>query len=134
VDQGPLVAMQIEDGKRLVDRLLAEGVPVTAAGWIKEAESGFWFLYLVTPLVTEDGAMKAAYWRVNEVIRKLPQPWPYLFAVKLLNPKHPVAEAMVELQRRYPGRPVIPYGYGEDRMGDLSVDGAYLYPPAEAVV
>ena len=55
MDQATLVDMQIEDGRRLVERLVGAGVPVTVAAWVKESESGWWYLYLVTPLVVGDG-------------------------------------------------------------------------------
>ncbi len=71
MDQGTLVAMQIEDGQRLIDRLVGEGIAVTAACWAKESESGQWFLYIATPLVGEDGAKRPAYRRVNTVIREM---------------------------------------------------------------
>jgi hypothetical protein len=51
MDQGPLVSEQIEDGKRFLERLAAQDVPVTAAAWIKESERPRWYLYLATPLV-----------------------------------------------------------------------------------
>ena len=53
--QETLVGMQFKEGRRLLDRLAREGVPVTAAAWVKESESGDWYLYLATPLVAEDG-------------------------------------------------------------------------------
>lgn len=132
MDQGPLVELQIEDGRRLLDHLIAEGVPVTAAGWIKEAENGGWLLYIATPLVPEGGGRRAAYRRVNEVIRGMQEPWPYFFAIRVIHPNHPIARAIAEIQGRYPGRRGIRYGGGS--LGDLRVEGAYIYPPAEAVV
>ena len=62
--QATLVEMQINDGLRLIHRLADEGVLVAAAGWVKEIESGQWFLYLATSLVGEDGATRPAYRRV----------------------------------------------------------------------
>src|SRR5262245_47507467 len=73
MDQSILVDEQINDGKRLFDRLAEEGVAVTAACWLKESESGWWHLYIATPLVGEDGGKKQAYRRMNEVIRQTPE-------------------------------------------------------------
>jgi hypothetical protein len=50
-----LVDMQLKEGQRLIDRLAQEGIAVTAAAWLKESESGDWYLYLATPLVSEGG-------------------------------------------------------------------------------
>ena len=49
--QASLVEMQIIEGQTLIDRLTHEGIGVTAAAWVKESESGDWYLYLATPLV-----------------------------------------------------------------------------------
>ena len=69
--QATLVEMQIKQGEILIERLAHEGVAVTAAGWVKESESGDWYLYLATPLVSEGGAKTPAYRRVNAVIREM---------------------------------------------------------------
>src|SRR5262245_39407751 len=74
MDQGTLVEMQIDNGNRLLDQLVEEGVPVAAAAWLKESDDGQWFLYIATPLVDEGGATKEAYRHVNLVIRRLPEP------------------------------------------------------------
>ena len=69
--QAALVEMQIKEGQTLIERLTHDGIEVTAAAWVKETESGDWYLYLATPFVSEDGATKAAYRRVNAVIREM---------------------------------------------------------------
>jgi hypothetical protein len=131
MDQGSLVEMQIEDGKRLIDRLVEEGIPVAAAGWLKEAEDGQWFLYIASPLVDEEGATKAAYRRVNAVIRQMPQPfWIHPLEIKLVEPGSPIARAMRELNARIPGP--SPIRYGGAQIGGMSIEGAYIYPPVLA--
>jgi hypothetical protein len=40
MDYVPLVEDQIEDGRRLIARLVAEGFKVTAASWIWDTEDG----------------------------------------------------------------------------------------------
>jgi hypothetical protein len=42
--QATMVEMQIKEGQRLLGRLAQEGVAVTAAAWVKESESGDWYL------------------------------------------------------------------------------------------
>jgi hypothetical protein len=76
MDQGAWVSEQINDGKGFLERLAEEGVPVTAAAWVKESENGRWYLYLATPLVPEDGGKRPAYRRINTVFRQMPQPSP----------------------------------------------------------
>ena len=41
--EATLVDMQLKEGQRLIDRLAQEGVAVTAAGWVKQCESGDWY-------------------------------------------------------------------------------------------
>jgi hypothetical protein len=129
MDQGTLVEMQIEDGRKLIDRLTEEGVPVTAAFWAKESESGQWFLYLATPLVGEDGATKPAYRRMNAVFRRMPAPfWIDPLEVKLIGTADPITQDVLAVHERAGKSRVWPVRWGGTRLGDLSVDGAYFYP------
>jgi hypothetical protein len=132
MDQDTLVEMLKDDGQRLIDRLIEEGVGVSGACWLKEAENGLWFLYIATPLVDEGGATLAAYRRVNAVQRNLQQPLsldPLL--IRLVGPDSPVSQAVQEVHRRYPGR--TPTHVGGTRFGGVSVEGVYVYPPSPAV-
>ncbi len=61
VDSIALVGEQINAGRKLIERLKGAGIPVSAAAWVKPTERFHWYLYLVTPLVGEDGAKKLAY-------------------------------------------------------------------------
>src|SRR5262245_54444717 len=108
MDQATLVDSQIQDGQKLIDRLIQEGFPVTAASWVKESESGRWYLYIATPVVPPQGGTLEAYRRLNAVKRQMPQPfWIGLFRVKVVGARSPLAEAVRELHRRYPGsRPI----------------------------
>jgi hypothetical protein len=126
--QATLVDIQIKDGQRLIDRLTQEGVVVTAAAWVKESESGDWYLYLATPLVTEGGGKRSAYHRVNAVIRELLKEGfgmdPY--AKKVIGPHDPIARDLVANRGVHPGGPPTPFR--GSRLGDLDVEEAYIYP------
>jgi hypothetical protein len=127
--QATLVEMQINEGQRLIDRLVQEGVDVTAAAWVKESESGDWYLYLVTPLVGADGATRPAYHRVNTVIREMQKEGFGMdpFAKKVIGPHDPIARDMVANRGGRPGGPPTPFR--GSRLGDLGVEEAYIYPP-----
>ena len=131
MDQGILVDARIADGQKLITRLAENGVPVLAACWMKESDGGLWFLYLVTPLVGKDGATTPAYRRINAVIRALPEPpgidpwW-----IKAVGPSEPVGLALLDIQRRHPGK--LPSWYDGARLGDVSIDTAYIYAPPVA--
>src|SRR6266567_8434008 len=114
--QAPLVEMQIKEGQTLIDRLTYEGIGVTAAAWVKESESGDWYLYLATPLVGADGATKAAYRRVNAVIREMEKEGFGMdpFEKKVIGPHDPIARDM--LAQRDGRRVRTPTWFGGSRL------------------
>jgi hypothetical protein len=126
--QATLVDMHIKEGQRLIDRLTKEGVAVTAAAWVKESESGDWYLYLATPLVTDDGGKRPAYHRVNEVIRELRKEGFVMdpFAKKVIGPHDPIAADLVANRDGRPGGP--PTSFRGSRLGNLAVEEAFIYP------
>jgi len=125
--------MQIADGKRLVDRLAEEGVPVIGACWLKEAEAGQWFLYLITPLVNEKRDTRPAYRRVNAVLDQMPQPfWIDPMEYKVVGPDSAVGKALHDLYR-HPRR-TSPLRSGSGQLDGVSIEGAYVYPPVSAAV
>src|SRR5204863_7247485 len=84
MDQTPLVEGQITEGQKLIDRLIEEGVPVRAAAWVTESDSGRWYLYLVTPLVSDEGGKGPAYLRIREVRQTMPESvWIGPFQIKV---------------------------------------------------
>ncbi len=129
--QAALVEMQIKEGQTLIERLTHEGIEVTAAAWVKESESGDWYFYLATPLVGEDRATKAAYRRVNAVVRQMEKEGFGMdpFSKKLIGPHDPIARDMVARRGRLAGSLKR---FTNSRLGNLTVEEAYIYPPAPA--
>jgi hypothetical protein len=127
--QATLVEMQIKEGQILIERLALEGIAVTAAGWVKESDSGDWYLYLTTPLVGEDGATRSAYRRVNAVIRKMEEEGFRMdpFEKKVIGPHDSIARDMVANRAARPGGPPTPFR--GNHLGELAVEEAYIYPP-----
>jgi hypothetical protein len=113
--------------------LAEEDVAVAGAAWVKETETGRWYLYLVTPLVGKEGGKIPAYRRVNEVIRQIPQPfWVDPLEIKVVAPSSPFAADIADLQQRYPeGKPIR---YGGWRLGEVSMEAAYIYPSVGSAV
>jgi len=125
--------MQITDGKRFVDRLLEEGIPMTAACWLKETDGGLWYLYLVTPLIQEGRPRQPAQRRVNAVLRQMPEPfWIGYGETKLVGPDSPVGKALEDLYKR--PRPSAVLRSGSSQFGGVEVDAIYPYPPPKAPV
>jgi hypothetical protein len=133
MDKEPLVEMYVEDGRRVVEHLVAEGIEVKAAAWIRGAEENSWSLYLATPLVHKKGRKRNAYMRILAMLQEITPPLrmaPY--AITLIAPDDPVALAVQEIHRRYPGSGS--YQYTGASFGGMSVDGVYIYPPVPAPV
>jgi hypothetical protein len=101
-------------------------VPVTAGGWMKESDAGFWYLYLVTPLVGEGGGRRLAYRRILGVIRGLPGPLQVdPFQIKAVGPWEPVGKAILEAQQSHSGRRSV--RFGEGTLGGVEIEAAYVY-------
>jgi hypothetical protein len=125
MDQSALVEMQWEEGEALIRRLIGEGIHVSQACWVKEAEEGGVYLYIATSLVDEQG-LPAAYRRLHPILRQELK-WVDPFEIKLISPNHPVAEAVETLHKKYPG--VTPTRFGGAQFGGMSVDWVIIYPP-----
>src|SRR5262245_21135730 len=105
MDQITLVESLIREGQNLMDRLTANGIVIKAAAWVKESDGGFWYLYLVTPLVGKDGGIRLAYRRINAVMRASPEPLlSDPFQKKVFGPSELVGRVLMDFQGRYPGR------------------------------
>src|SRR2546426_12048478 len=91
VDQSTLVEDQIADGRRFVERFAADGNPVQAAFWVKTAEEGLWFLYVVTELIDRVGPA-AAYRAVHAALQKLGESGVSSSEIKVISPKNPIAK------------------------------------------
>jgi hypothetical protein len=132
MDQIPLVAEQIDDGKRLIARLVEEGIPVTAAFWVKESQNGRWYLYIATSLVGKGGATLRAYGRILPLLEHMPPPFGITsFRVKAVGPSDPIAEAALALQERHPGN--RGFYYEGSQLGGKYIEAAYIYPPVNAL-
>jgi len=132
MDKTTLVDEKIEDGKLLLDRLVEAGVVVTAACWTLESNKGRWYLYIATPVVEEQG-IRTASDRIFAAVKHMPHPFEGgPFQIKAIGPHEPVAKAILDLPRRHPSR--SPFRPDASKLGELSIEGAYLYPPVAATV
>jgi hypothetical protein len=124
MDQGPLVSEQIEAGAKFV-REFDKYAPVQAAFWLKASEERQWYLYIASDQIN-DSNVKAAYGEVLRLTGKIQDPWLDPFQVKLVGMNDGVAQAVLEIQRKYLGK--IPMRYHGPRLGGVSVEEAYIYP------
>lgn len=124
MDPVPLVDAQKEDGAQLLDRLTKEGFAVTAACWAKPIDESRWALYVASPVVDRLG-WEAALRQVLEALRALGVNWTIHTNLRLIGAEHPIARHAAGLAELHRG-PTQPLG---PRLGDIFVDGAYIYPP-----
>jgi hypothetical protein len=131
MDQVALVESQIDDGRKLVEHLGRSGFPVTAAFWLNASEASRWYLYLASPVVDEEGRRKT-YGRVFAALSKMPEPvWIDPCEIKVLKTTDPMAQDVLAAQRLHSGK--RPIRYSGKRLGPVSVEAAYIYPPEVAV-
>lgn len=136
--QDALVNEQIEGGRALIDRLMADGFDITIAFWAKESDSGVWSLVLASPVVGEKG-LAAAYRTAHTAARRMPERWVDPFEIKLIRPTDAMAEAALRVMTpavpdspfavRPPGYITTPTYYNGASLGGVGIDGAYIYPP-----
>jgi hypothetical protein len=118
----------IDDGQRLVEEVSQGGFPVTAAFWLQASEDDRWYFYVVSPVVDDEGLARA-YRRLHPLVRRMPQPFEIdPLEIKLIGPSNPIAQEVLAIHRRAPGPRLSPLRWGGQRLGNVSVEDAYLYP------
>jgi len=120
-----LLVEQKDDGRRLVEQLVRDGFEVAAAFWAVERGRVSWQLYIASPLV-EGRNSDEAYRRLIPLIAKVPSKWATISNLDLLDPENPIVKAAVEIRDRDPDGRAVSYEGG--RLGDMEIQGAYIYP------
>jgi hypothetical protein len=125
VAHGPLVAEQIEAAERFLGAL-EERIHITAAFWLKVSEDGAWYLHVASDDVS-DSNIDVAYGTVLQLTtasNRDPNLDP--FRIKLVPGSHPLAQAAIEIQSRYPAR--LPTRVHGPPFGGFPIEEAYIYP------
>lgn len=128
MDTVTLVNDMIGDGQKVVERLVRDGFEVTTAFWLKDAENGQWYFYVASPVVEQE-RLPRGYSRLHTIIRRMPQTHCIdPLEVKLVGRDEPITKDVLAVHQRSPGPAVCPIRWGGTRLGNVSVEGAYLYP------
>jgi hypothetical protein len=122
--QEPLVSEEIKAGAEFI-RQMDASTPVKAAFWVKESEAGPWYLYLASDQIG-DQTLDAAYGEVLRLAGQMASPYLDPFQVKLISTSDPLAQAALDIHRRYPG--IMATRFGSKNFGGMGVEGVYLYP------
>jgi hypothetical protein len=128
MDTITLVEELIADGRRLIDRLVRESIPVIMACWVKPVEGERWSLHIATPLLDEKGAMRA-YRDVYRVLRSLGKSWVTDSDITLIGRDDPITKDVLDIMARYPG--ATPIRSRRPQLGNVAVEETYVYPSAE---
>ncbi|HEY7422805.1 MAG TPA: hypothetical protein VH682_00965 [Gemmataceae bacterium] len=127
MDTYTLVTELKEDGRKLVEELLQRGFDVSAAFWLKASEKEEWNFYIVSPMVESQG-LREAYMTLHPLVRAMPQPfWIELPDITLIGPSNPIAQDVLAIQKRKAGTRLTPANWQGRRLGNVSIDAAYLY-------
>lgn len=124
-----LVENLLNDGRKLVEELSQGGFEVAAAAWLKASEDGKWRFYLISPLVDAEGHSKA-YRRLHPLIWTRTQPFGIdPLEIRLLGSSHPIGRDVLAAIRNRVSAPLVsPIRWAGTRLGNVSIEEAYLYP------
>lgn len=131
MDTSPLVTEDIEAGAAFLKRLHAFR-PVKAACWLHQAEDKERYLYVALDGLTTEN-IREAYDEVRRITNVLKDQY-YIdpFRVNLIRPDEPIAQSVLEIYRRYPGR--LPPRFNGHVFDMLPVVEGYVYPRFAAEV
>jgi hypothetical protein len=124
MDQSSLVTDETDAGADLVRRL-NRIVPVQAAFWLKESEDGPWYLYVASDRFDYQD-LRRSYGEMLEVFEQMPTTCLDPLQVKLVPTSDPLAQAALDINRRYPVK--MPTRFGGAKFGGMGVEGVYIYP------
>ena len=134
MDQDALVMREkIDNGKKLIDTLNANGFVVGVAFWTKSSDDGKWLLYLSSRFVEENGQAPALK-HVYAILRNLNLLWIDTNDIRILPLNDNLTKAALtwttwELNGSTSTKP-YPGGtwYGGDKLVGISIENAYIYP------
>jgi hypothetical protein len=124
MDTSPLVMEEIGAGAEFLKQLHAFQ-PVKAACWLREAEYEERYLYAALEELTDDN-FDIAYGEVLRITGAMKDHYLDPFRVKLISTSDPVAKAVMDVYRRFPGR--IPTRFNGRVFAGRAVAEVYVYP------
>ncbi len=128
MDTELLVEDRIEDGRVLLQSLVAVGFKIDVAFWVKPGEDASWRLY-IAPAGFSPGDRSAAHSTVYVTLDNIPGTSISASDITLLDSASPAAKAAAELRDQTSTRPLR--GYHDKRFGALFAKETYIYPPID---
>ncbi len=129
MDTATLVTERIDDAEKLIKELSQQGFEVAGAFWLHSTENGKWRFYVISPGADTQGRAQA-YRQLHTLIRQMPQSFGFEpLGVRLIGPTDPIARQVLDILQSVHGPQQGPIRWGGIRLGNVSIDGAYLFPP-----
>jgi hypothetical protein len=128
MDQAPLVMDEIAAGEAFIQRL-HDYAPVKAACWLRSAEGGERYLYVALDGLNDSNTDRA-YGEVIRIAGEMKDHYIDPFRVKVVSTNDPIAKAIMDIYRRFPGR--IPPRFNGPVLGGVAVAEVYIYPQLPA--
>ena len=129
MDTETLVENRIDEGQKLIEELAKSGFEVSAAFWLNASQDGKWRFHVVSPVVDTAG-IGEAYRQLHPLVWSRPQTGSIdPLAVRLVGPSDAVARDVLDALSRAPGPRGSPIRWRGRVLGNVIVEGAYLYPP-----
>jgi len=127
MDQELLVKEQVEAALRFL-REFSKYAPIKSAAWLRETDSGRWYLYVVSDSITDQN-VDVAYGEVLRIAGALEKPRIDPFRVRIIAGNSSVADRILEIQQRHetgttpaPWQPLEPLGAEDAHVYDMPVD------------
>lgn len=120
-----LVDDQIDDGQKIIDQLLADGIDITVAFWVRP-DGGSWNLYIASPGFNKRKPLEASrafYNSVSKVKDLTILPW---VDTQMIDDQDALARDAIKIAERKGTKG--PIRYRGTRLGDLGLSRAYIYP------
>jgi hypothetical protein len=125
MDQVTLVSRLVEDGWRLIEQLVADGVEILAAAWLKPTEQERWILYIASAVVDQKG-LNIAYRMVHAALIKTDISDLSTDNIRLIGSSDALTRQLQSIHRLRPSTRGIVWAGA--RLGDIQIDDAYIYP------
>jgi hypothetical protein len=125
MDRKTLVRRRVVDGRRLLGRLLDNGIPVKMACWTKTGDDRYWSLYIATDHVERKGIMEA-YGEVLASLRSIEGTSISSSDVKLIGANHPITREVLGFRSSVPTGSAI--RLHDERLTSLGTGEFYIYP------
>ena len=126
MDHEILVEEVIEEGRRLIERISEEPLPIEVAAWIKQRESRVWTIHIgaSSPRLKDAGESARV---VLRALAKMTDPSICLIDIELRDMSNIVPADLLKIRDRYPSM-VATKLKTKRKIGNIETRGLYLYP------